>query len=214
MLVAGAAMAVVPAAAPYATTGAARQPQQQTGAPPQTPQPPGQRGRGRGRGAVQVMTLTTTSWQDGGAIPHKHAQAGEELSPPLAWSNVPEGVASFVLIAHDLDATSGGGSNTVLHWLVWNIPGDVTSLSEGIPAAPQLPGGARQISATGPEYRGPGAPASGPRHHYVFELYALDSMLEVPALGASPSDTRTAIMTAMAGHIRGKAVLVGLYKRI
>ena len=77
----------------------------------------------------------------------------------------------------------------------------------------QLPDGTRQISATGPYYRGPGAPASGPSHHYVFELFALDAMLDVPALGASPPQTRAAILSAMSGHIRGKAVCVGLFKR-
>ena len=77
----------------------------------------------------------------------------------------------------------------------------------------QLPDGTRQISATGPCYRGPGAPASGPAHHYVFELFALDTMLDVPAVGASPPATRTAVIAAMAGHIRGKAVLTGLLKR-
>jgi phosphatidylethanolamine-binding protein (PEBP) family uncharacterized protein len=75
-----------------------------------------------------------------------------------------------------------------------------------------LPDGTRQISATGPYYRGPGAPASGPAHHYVFELYALDAMIDIPAVGASPPATRAAVVAAMAGHIRGKAVYVGLFK--
>ena len=71
----------------------------------------------------------------------------------------------------------------------------------------------RQISATGPNYRGPAAPASGPPHHYVFELYALDTTIDVAAVGASPAETRAAVMAAMAGHVRGKGVLVGLFKR-
>ena len=58
-----------------------------------------------------------------------------------------------------------------------------------------------------------GAPASGPAHHYVFELFALDAMLDVPAVGASPPQTRAAVVSAMAGHVRGKAVCVGLFKR-
>ena len=77
----------------------------------------------------------------------------------------------------------------------------------------QLPDGTRQISASGPYYRGPGAPAAGPPHHYVFELYALDATLDVPAVGQSPPHTRAAVMAAMAGHIRGKAVYTGLFKR-
>jgi hypothetical protein len=184
---------------------------QRAGAPPQTPPAqPGQRGRGRGRGAVQVMALTTTAWRDGGEIPVKYAQAGDEVSPPLAWSGVPEGVQSFALVAHDLDALSRG--ETVLHWLVWNIPGTATSLPEGVPHGSQLPDGTRQISVSGPYYRGPGAPATGPPHHYVFELYALDAMLEVAPPEASPAETRAAVIAAMADRIRGKGVLVGRYR--
>ena len=89
----------------------------------------------------------------------------------------------------------------------------MTSLPEGVPRASQLPDGTRQISATGTSYRGPGAPASGPAHHYLFELFALDAMLDVPAVGASPPNTRAAVVAAMAGHIRGKATYVGLFKR-
>ena len=76
-----------------------------------------------------------------------------------------------------------------------------------------LQDGSRQISATGPNYRGPAAPASGPPHHYVFELYALDTTVDVPAVAASPAETRAAVTAAMAGHVRGKGVLVGLFKR-
>ncbi len=181
-------------------------------APPTTPAAP-QRGGGRGRGGVQVMTLTTPAWQDGGAIPAKHAQPGGDVSPALSWSNVPEGVTSFVLVVHDLDAAVSGGMDDVLHWMVWNIPGTATGLPEGIGRPAELPEGARQISVSGPYYRGPGAPASGPAHHYVFELFALDAAINVPAVGASPAETRAAVREAMAGHVRGKAVLVGLFKR-
>lgn len=188
----------------------------QRGAPPGAtgqPPPPGQRGGGRGRGAVQVMTLHSSAFPDGGQIPVKHSQAGEEASPPLAWSNAPDAVASYVLIVHDVDAAIAPGTEDVLHWMVWNIPGTATSLPERVPRGAQLPDGARQISATGPNYRGPGAAAAGPIHHYVFELFALDTMLDVPAVGASPPQTRAAVVAAMAGHVRGKAVYVGLFKR-
>jgi Raf kinase inhibitor-like YbhB/YbcL family protein len=184
---------------------------QQRGAAPAAPAQPG--GRGGGRGAVQVMTLSTPAWPDGGPIPAKHTQAGDQASPPLAWSNVPEGVVSFVLIAHDVDAAAGNGTDDILHWLLWNIPAGSRSLGEGVPAKSELPDGTRQISASGPYYRGPGAAAAGPAHHYVFELFALDTSLDVPAVGASPPQTRAAILAAMAGHVRGKAAIVGLFKR-
>ena len=168
--------------------------------------------QGRGRG-VQIMTLSTSAWTDGSAIPAKHAQQGGDVSPPLAWSNVPETAASFVLLVHDLDAPTGSGTDDTLHWLVWNIPGALRALPEGVPQGGALADGSRQISATGPNYRGPAAPAGGPPHHYVFELFALDAMLDVPAVGATPAQTRAAVMAAMAGHVRGKAVYTGTYKR-
>jgi Raf kinase inhibitor-like YbhB/YbcL family protein len=191
---------------------------QQRGAPPPPPPPGGQpppgaqRGGGRGRGAVQVMTLHSI-WPDGAAMPPRYTQTGGEESPPLEWSDAPEGVVSYALIVHDVDAAIGNGTDDVLHWMVWNIPGTQTRLAGAMPAGAQSANGIRQISATGPFYRGPGALASGPAHHYVFELFALDTMLDVPAVGASPPQTRAAIVTAMAGHIRGKAAYVGLFKR-
>ena len=159
------------------------------------------------------MTLTSTAWADGGQMPAKYSQAGEQVSPPLAWSNVPDSAASFVLLLHDLDAAAGNGTDDILHWTLWNIPAATRSLSEGVPQGSQLPDGTRQISASGPYYRGPGAPAAGPAHHYAFELFALDATLDVPAVGASPPQTRAAVVAAMAGHVRGKGVLAGLFHR-
>jgi Raf kinase inhibitor-like YbhB/YbcL family protein len=158
------------------------------------------------------MTLTSSAWPDGGEIPSKYTQVGEETSPPLAWNNVPDTVTSFVLLVHDVDAAVGAGTDDVLHWLVWNIPGATRRLPEGVPPGAQLPDGSRQVSATGPNYRGPGAPASGPAHHYVFELYGLDAPVEVLAIGP-PGQTRAAVLAAMAGHVRGKAAYVGLFRR-
>jgi Raf kinase inhibitor-like YbhB/YbcL family protein len=159
------------------------------------------------------MTLTTTAWPDGGQIPAKYAQSGEEVSPSLTWSNVPDGTSSFVLMFHDLDAAIGNGTDDILHWLLWNIPAATRNLPEKLPQGSQLADGTRQISASGPYYRGPGALASGPVHHYVFELFALDTTIEVPPVGQSPPLTRAAVTSAMAGHIRGKGVYVGLFRR-
>ena len=173
--------------------------------------------RGGGRGGVQPLTLTTTAWTDGGAIPDKYAQPGHDVSPPLAWSwvspNPPENIVSFVLIAHDLDAPIGNGTDDMLQWLVWNIPAATRQLPEGVPQGATLADGTRQISATGPNYRGPAAAASGPLHHYVFELFALDTLLDVAAVGTPPPQTRAAVLVGMAGHIRGKGVYTGTYRR-
>jgi hypothetical protein len=187
--------------------------------------PPGQRGAGRGgRGGgggrgrgIQVMTLTTPAFTDGGSVPIKYTQPGGDVSPPLAWSGAPDSTASFVLIVHDVDATNegrgGAGFDDLLQWMVWNIPSSMRSLAEGMPQGAQLPDGTRQISATGPYYRGPAAPATGPPHHYLFELYALDGEIDVAPVGAAPAATRAAVMAAMLGHVRGKAVLVGTFRR-
>jgi Raf kinase inhibitor-like YbhB/YbcL family protein len=195
----------------YAQPAATQPPAPPAGAQP----PPGGRGGrgGGGRGAIVTMTLTTTAWSDGGMIPMKYTQAGSQTSPPLAWSNVPDNTAGFVLIVHDVDAAIGNGTDDMLHWMVWNIPPDSRSLPEGVPQGSQLADGARQISATGPYYRGPGALAMGPPHHYVFELFAVDVPIAVPAVGASPPETRAAVLAAIAGHVRGKAAYTGLFKR-
>jgi Raf kinase inhibitor-like YbhB/YbcL family protein len=154
------------------------------------------------------MTLTSPSVADGAELPLKYRQAGAELSPAFAWTGGPDSASSFVLIMHDIDAPTGGGTDDVLHWLVWNIPGRARSLPEGMRAAPESEDGTRQISVSGPYYRGPTRPATGPPHHYVIELFALDTVLAVPAAGASPAETRAAVVAAMAGRVRGKGTMV------
>jgi Raf kinase inhibitor-like YbhB/YbcL family protein len=159
-----------------------------------------------------ALTLTTPAWPDGDEIPVKYSQAGEQVSPALNWTNVPPGTVSFVLHMRDPDVARNKSIEDQVHWLVWNIPGTSTGLPEGVPKGEQLPDGSQQISASGPVYRGPGAPATGPRHHYTFELFALDTKLDVTP-GADAWETRAAVYKAMHGHILGKAVYVGLFRR-
>jgi phosphatidylethanolamine-binding protein (PEBP) family uncharacterized protein len=91
------------------------------------------------------------------------------------------------------------------------MPPSTTSLPEGVPHG-DLKDGSHQTSATGPDqYRAPGAPATGPLHHYVFEIYALDAKVDVFA--GEPFETRTKVLNAMQGHIIGKAVYLGLFHR-
>ncbi len=195
-------------------SAAAIQPPAPTGQPPASgAQPPAGRGGGRGgRPPIAVMRLTS-AWPDGAAIPARFAQGGGEQSPPLEWADVPDGVVSFVLVVHDLDVAIGSGSDDMLHWLVWNIPAAERRFAANA-SRETIPGSdMRQIGATGPAYRGPGAAADGQAHHYAFELYALDATIDVAAVGMSPPQTRAAVIAAMGGHVRGKAVLVGLFKR-
>jgi Raf kinase inhibitor-like YbhB/YbcL family protein len=113
---------------------------------------------------------------------------------------------------HDLESSHNHTTDDQIHWLVWNIPGTATGLPEGIPKGDQLQDGAYQISASGPVYRGPGAPANGPRHHYTFELLALDTKIDVQP-ETDPFETRTAVMEAMQGHILSKAIYMGFFHR-
>ena len=176
-----------------------------------------QRGRGTAP-APPALTLTIPGYPDGGHVPVKFSQAapgvpvGEGTSPAMQWANAPSGTQSFVLHMHDMDVTRNKTSDDQVHWVVWNIPASVTGFPEGVPKGSQMADGSYQISATGPMYRGPGAPASGPFHHYVIELYALDSKLDVKP-SADAFETRGNVIKAIQGHILGKAVYSGLFKR-
>jgi Raf kinase inhibitor-like YbhB/YbcL family protein len=175
----------------------------------------GQRG---GAPAGPAMTLTVAGFPDGGEIPVKFSQAapgaepGGGTSPGITWANVPAGTQSFVLNMRDMDVARNKTTEDQAHWVVWNIPATSTGLPEGQPKGSQLPDGSYQISATGPVYRGPGAAATGPRHHYMFEIYALDTKLDVRPT-ADAFESRANVMKAMQGHVLGKAVYGGLFKR-
>jgi len=182
----------------------------------------GQRGAGGGRGAgapagaqggAAPMRLMSNSFIDGGLIPLKYTQAGEQASPQLAWANAPMGTQSFVLHMHDMEGARNKTTEDQLHWLVWNIPVETRALPEGVPMG-DLKDGSHQTSATGNGvYRGPGAPANGPYHHYVFELFALDTKIDVPANPTDPFDTRGKVLAAIQGHVLGKAVYLGFFRR-
>ena len=177
--------------------------------------PAGQRGEAP---AAPTMTLAVSGFADGSQIPVKFSQAaegaapGEGTSPAIAWGNTPAGTQSFVLNMRDMDVARNKTTDDQAHWVVWNIPATATGLPEGVPKGSQRPDGSFQISATGAMYRGPGAPANGPQHHYMFEIYALDTKLDVPP-AADAFETRANVMKAMQGHIIGKAVYGGLFKR-
>ena len=184
----------------------------------QTPAPAAGQARGaggRGGPAVPPLIMTTTAWEDGGVIPDKYTMAAgaNAVSPELKWTQVPAGTQSFVLLMHDPEPVLAKGSKMdITHWLIWNIPATSTGLAEGV-AAGELPDGSRQVSLRSNAYMGPGAPA-GPYHHYTFELYALDTKLDVPQ--GTPQEaaaTRTAVVNAMDGHVLGKAVLVARFHR-
>jgi Raf kinase inhibitor-like YbhB/YbcL family protein len=165
-----------------------------------------------------AMTLTVAGFADGADVPVKFSQAapgvatGEGLSPAISWANVPAGTQSFFLNMRDMDVARNKTTDDQAHWVVWNIPATATGLPEGVPKGAKLANGAYQFSATGQMYRGPGAGANGPKHHYMFELYALDAAIDVqPA--ADAFESRANVMKAIQGHILAKAVYGGLFKR-
>jgi Raf kinase inhibitor-like YbhB/YbcL family protein len=181
----------------------------------QAPAAPGGQGGRSGAPASPPMVLSSPAFPDGAVIPNRYTQvqqAERGVSPALNWANAPAGTQSFVLHMHDLDVARNRTTDTQVHWVVWNIPGGARGLDEGLPRGERLPNGAHQTSATGPVYRGPGAPASGPKHHYIFELYALDTVLDVTP-GADAFETRARVMEAMQGHVIGKTAYSGLFRR-
>jgi Raf kinase inhibitor-like YbhB/YbcL family protein len=157
------------------------------------------------------LTLTTTAFEDGGIIPNKYTQQDSKpVSPKLTWTHVPAGTASFALIFHDPDTAPMKSSEDILHWMAFNIPGDTRELPEGMSDAAKLPDGTIQAKSRRgtPGYMGPGAGAAGPYHHYTFELYALDTKLELTA-----DATRAEVIKAMDGHVLGKGVVFGRFHR-
>ncbi len=157
------------------------------------------------------MALSSPDFQDGGIIPDKFSQVTPNApSPKLEWTNVPMGTVSFVLIMHDPDAALNKMPEDVLHWMAFNIPGTNRSLDGGQPAIAQLPDGTIQAKnrAGNVGYMGPGNPSQNPYHHYTLELFALDEKLQL-----GPDATRADVLKAMEGHILGKAVLEGRFRR-
>ncbi|MCL5991285.1 MAG: YbhB/YbcL family Raf kinase inhibitor-like protein [Bacteroidetes bacterium] len=157
------------------------------------------------KGVTKIsIKITSTAFIEGGLLPKIYTCEGKNISPPLAWSNLPEGTKSIALINDDPDAPMG----TWVHWVIYNIPPTETGLKEEIPSENILPNGAKQgitdFRRVG--YGGP-CPPSG-THRYFFKLYALDKILEL-----EPGVSKGQLLTAMEGHILGTGQLVGKYKK-
>ena len=157
------------------------------------------------------LTLTTTAFADGAEVPARFTQSDPKpVSPKLEWTHVPANTVSFVLYMHDPDVAVQRKLDDVLHWLVINIPATTHELPEGVPPDAKLSDGSIQLKNQGGVvgYRGPGAPPAGPHHHYTWELFALDTKLDL-----GPDATRADVMKAIDGHILGKGVLMGRFHR-
>lgn len=152
-----------------------------------------------------MFQLKSTAFQADGDIPSRFTCEGNDISPELSWSGAPQGTKSFALIVHDPDAPRSGGWT---HWVVFNIPANVSQIAENAPKSGQLPGGGVQGRNGGGKqgYMGP-CPPSG-THRYYFRLYALDITLNI-----SDQAGKSDLEKALQGHIVGQAELMGRYKK-
>ena len=150
----------------------------------------------------RTIPLTSTAFKQGEPIPKKYAKAGDNVSPPLAWTEAPDGVKSYALICDDPDAAN------FVHWVIWNIPGSAHELGEGVPTDASMRDGTRQgkngFNSVG--YAGPDPPSG--LHHYFFRLYALDMTLDLPEAA-----TRQDLEKAMKSHVLGHGQLMGTYQK-
>jgi len=146
-----------------------------------------------------VLALVSPAFHAGARIPARYTCAGANVSPPLRWTAPPRGTRSFALLVDDRDAP--GGAFT--HWTLWNLPATRRSLPAGFKWRWQGRNGGGTIGYTGP------CPPPGPKHRYVFTIYAVDRILALPR-GASPSRL---IPVLIGDHVRASATLVGVYLR-
>lgn len=172
--------------------------------PPAPPQPTDS------RFVVEVfedIPLTSSAFENEGRIPARYTCDGEDISPPLSWDDPPEGTKELAVICDDPDAAGG----TLTYWVMWGISPDLPSLPEAVPNVEHPPavGGAKQgkndFGKIG--YGGP-CPPRGPAHQYSFQLYALDTKIDLDP-GSSADD----LLDATEEHVLGEGELIGLYSR-
>jgi Raf kinase inhibitor-like YbhB/YbcL family protein len=158
--------------------------------------------------AKGALKVSSGDFAADGAIPLKHSEYADGVSPALRWDAVP-GAVSYAIVMEDPDSKP---IKPFVHWVAWNIPGTVTSLPEGLQEQLRLtePEGVLQgRNSSGTHgYFGPKPPVGDVAHHYHFQVLALDSMLDIP-----PTSDRDAFLAAVSGHVLAKGELVGLYQQ-
>ena len=163
------------------------------------------KGKGEKKMTIQI---TSSAFTQGQPIPKKYTGEGADVSPPLAWSNLPADAKELALICDDPDAPNGDW----VHWVIYKIPVGTKGLPEGVPPKSKLkePAGALQGDNSWPStgYRGPMPPPGHGVHHYHFKLYALDAPLQ-----AEPGLTKQALLERIKGHVLAEGELMGTYKR-
>ena len=156
-----------------------------------------------------TIQITSSAFSQGHAIPKKYTGEGADVSPSLAWANLPEKTKELALICDDPDAPR---PEPWVHWVIYKIPAAAKGLPEGVPAKSRLkePAGAVQGKGTAGDigYHGPMPPVGHGVHHYHFKLYALDAPLE-----AEPGLDKKAVLDRMEGHVLAEGELMGTYQR-
>jgi Raf kinase inhibitor-like YbhB/YbcL family protein len=153
---------------------------------------------------MKEIKIESSAFPHEGMIPKKYTCDGENISPPLSWTGIPENAKSIAIICDDPDAPMG----TFVHWVLYDLPVNINELKEGIPPTPVLENGAKQgindFRKIG--YGGPCPPFG--THRYFFKIYALDTVLNL-----EPGLTKSELLKKMEGHIIAKGELMGKYKR-
>ena len=154
--------------------------------------------------ALSDIALTSTAFSPGGPIPQEHSGEGADSSPPLEWTNAPEGTRSFAIVCHDPDApVVAGGFYGFVHWVLYNIPAATTSLGSG---ATEYSSGPTGFGREG--YGGPMPPPGHGTHYYFFMIFALDSEPDL-----EPGLSFSALLERIEPHTLGMNRLVGTYER-
>jgi Raf kinase inhibitor-like YbhB/YbcL family protein len=159
--------------------------------------------------AQMALKITSPAFEDNAAIPAKYTCEGDDLSPPLSWSGVPDGTKSLVLIVDDPDAPDPAAPQRVwVHWVLYNLPPGTEGLAEnanklGLPAGTKA--GLNDWKRA--DYGGPCPPIG--RHRYFHKLYALDTVLS-----GLDKPTKGEVEGAMKGHVLGEAQIIGTYQKV
>jgi Raf kinase inhibitor-like YbhB/YbcL family protein len=172
------------------------------------------------QGTRQSISVVSSAFEDGEMIPAEFTADGKNVSPPLSWSDLPEGTQEIALILEDSDALT---PQPFVHWLMYKIPGTATGLPSAVPAGvtvniPGLLGAIQGVTGFGtlrpegsprvaPGYRGPAPPPGNP-HEYRFKIYALSDPVE-----AADGLDKASLLEAMEGKVIGEGEIVGLYER-
>ena len=154
--------------------------------------------------ALSDMQVTSSAYDEGGSIPAKHTGEGEDTSPPLSWSRVPDGTRSFAVICHDPDApVVASGCYGFVHWVLYNVPGTATGLPEGVRDYEAGPSDFGK-----PGYGGPMPPNGHGTHRYFFWVLALARQPDL-----EPGLTLRQLLEAVEPDVLGMNRLMGTYER-